>query len=117
MVIYYFTHHNLVYFLLIPIFLILGFGFCTKAEKKLERKDSPKIVIDEVAGMLLCFLFLPFSLQTLILGFFIFRLLDAVKPYPANKLQRLSGAPGIMGDDIVAAFYTNLILQVVTRLT
>jgi len=49
------------------------------------------------------------------MAFFLFRLLDTMKPYPANKIQHLHGSLGIMGDDLIAALYTNIILQVVLR--
>ncbi|MCM8789576.1 MAG: phosphatidylglycerophosphatase A, partial [Candidatus Omnitrophica bacterium] len=81
-----------------------------------EKKDAKNIVIDETSGMMLSLLFLPYQSKILILGFFIFRLLDTLKPYPAGRIQNIKGSIGVMGDDIVAAVYTNIILQAVTRL-
>ena len=74
------------------------------------------MVIDEVCGMLISLLFLPqYDLQVLLLAFVIFRGLDTVKIFPAGKIQDMHGGVGIMGDDLVAAAYTNAILQVVLR--
>ena len=77
-------------------------------------------MIDEINGMLISFLGLSAAgagiaadKLTLIAGFVIFRILDAIKPYPANRLQRRWGSLGIMGDDIVAGIYTNLILRLI----
>jgi phosphatidylglycerophosphatase A len=94
---------------------LLGFLVSGEAEKAFGRKDPPCIVIDEVAGMLLSLIFLPYDLRLVIAGFIIFRLLDALKPYPIGSLQRLKGGIGVMGDDLIAAVYTNLILQVVAK--
>lgn len=93
----------------------VGFLLAGRAEKIFQEKDSKKIVIDEVAGLLLAFWGLRLDLTLLVTGFFIFRILDAVKVYPANKLERIAGSCGIMGDDLVAGIYTNIVLQIVTR--
>jgi len=104
------------YAFLILFFLWLGFLLSGKAEIALKRKDSPAIIIDEIAGILLSFLFVPYNFKLIIIGFFLFRILDTLKPYPAGRVQDMHGSAGIMGDDIIAALYTNIILQVVSRI-
>jgi phosphatidylglycerophosphatase A len=52
---------------------------------------------------------------SVILGFFLFRIFDILKPPPAKRMEKLTGSMGIMFDDIIAAIYTNLILQVIFR--
>lgn len=100
----------------ICLFLSLGFWLSGYTEKIYGRKDPQFVVIDEVAGMLLSLLFVPYSPWAVIIGFALFRILDTLKPYPAGALQRLHGSAGIMVDDIIAGIYANLILQVVFRL-
>lgn len=95
---------------------LLGFIFSGRAEKIFARKDPRYIVIDEVVGMLLSLLFIPYSLKNVVIAFFLFRLMDTLKPYPASGLQRIKGSAGIMVDDIVAGFYANIILQAVLKL-
>ena len=97
------------------VFIILGFCFSGKAEKLFNSKDPKYIVIDEVAGMFLVFLFVPLDFSLLLIGFLLFRVLDTVKPFPAGRLQNLPGSTGIMLDDIVAGIYANLILQLLSR--
>ncbi|MDD5166552.1 MAG: phosphatidylglycerophosphatase A [Candidatus Omnitrophica bacterium] len=97
------------------LILILGFLVAGRAEKLFNRKDPSCIVIDEVAGMLLGLLFIPYDIKLVIIAFIIFRILDTLKPYPADCLQKLRGSLGIMSDDIIAGLYTNIILQVVWR--
>lgn len=100
--------------------IILGFLFAGSAAKAFKRRDPPQIVIDEINGILISFFALPIAQAgagvdkpMLIAGFIIFRILDAIKPYPANLLQRRHGSLGIMGDDIIAGIYTNLILRII----
>ena len=104
------------YTILLVVVSALGFLVCGVAEKIFQEKDSSKIVIDEVAGLLLAFWALPYlSLTLIIIGFFLFRALDAFKVYPANKLEEIPGSVGIMGDDLVAGLYTNIVLQIASR--
>ncbi len=110
-------------YLLIPVsclIIISGFLLAGKTAEVFKRRDPPQIVIDEISGMLISFFALPayaavepFDKLTLIAGFVIFRILDAVKPYPADRFHRLGGSLGIMGDDIVAGIYTNIVLRAV----
>lgn len=106
---------NFTYVLFTLGFIILGFLISGKAEKIFNKKDARCIVIDEITGMLLSLIFMPYDLRLMIFAFIIFRLLDALKPYPAARLQNLSGSLGIMCDDIIAGLYTNIALQVVLR--
>jgi phosphatidylglycerophosphatase A len=98
------------------LLIILGFLFSGEAEKLFQKKDARCIVIDEISGILLSLLFIPYSLKIVIIAFFLFRVLDALKPFPAGRLQDLRGSAGVMTDDIVAGLYTSLILQAVVRL-
>ncbi|MFA4889464.1 MAG: phosphatidylglycerophosphatase A [Candidatus Omnitrophota bacterium] len=105
-----------VYIIFTALAVALGFFTSGAAEKLLRKKDPSCIVIDEVAGMLLALLFLPADIKVVITAFVFFRVLDSLKPYPACQLQGLRGSLGIMSDDITAAMYTNIILQVALRL-
>lgn len=104
------------YSLIFLVITTLGFLVAGKAEKIFQEKDSNKIVIDEVSGMLLAFWGLRPDSALMIIGFFIFRGLDAFKAYPAHKIEKIGASLGIMGDDLLAGAYTNVVLQVVTRL-
>ena len=105
------------YIILTSLLIISGFAVSAKAERIFNKKDAKYIVIDEVSGMLLALLFIPADLKVVIIGFFLFRILDTFKPYPAYIIQEFKGSLGVMGDDIAAGLYTNIILQVVVRLT
>jgi phosphatidylglycerophosphatase A len=75
--------------------------------------DPREVIIDECAGQLVTFLFIPLSLKTLILGFFLFRFFDIVKPYPIHNFEALDGGLGITMDDVAAGVFSNVTLIVI----
>lgn len=91
----------------------VGIWAAGRADALLRSKDSPTIVIDEIAGYLVSLAFLPFAWWTVGSAFILFRFFDILKPWPLHGLQRLPGGPGVMADDIGAGIYTNVILQAV----
>ena len=91
--------------------ILLGVWVSKKCEKILGKKDHPSIVIDEIAGFLVCMIGIPFSPIFLILGFVLFRLFDIVKPFHIDKLQNLPGGWGIVTDDLAAGLLANLFLR------
>jgi len=109
-------HQHLVWYLLILAGVIyLGYTTGGQMEKICHQKDPGCIVIDEVAGVLIAYFLLPCTWPIFITTFFLFRAFDMFKIYPANKLEGLGGASGIMMDDMIAGVYTNLIMQVAVR--
>lgn len=117
LLVYFLVKNNEVLYGFSIIFLfMLGMIFAGDAEKVYKRKDARMIVIDEACGMLLALFCVPFSALSVVLGFFLFRILDILKPPPARQLEKLSGSMGVMFDDIVAAIYTNLLLQLIFRI-
>ncbi len=116
--VYFLVKSNLLaYILILIVLLVLGFLASGQMEKLMGKKDPPCVVIDEVCGMLLGLLFVPYDIKLVIIAFLIFRILDTLKPFPVGRLERLKGSLGIMTDDLVAGFYTNIILQAVVILT
>jgi phosphatidylglycerophosphatase A len=71
---------------------------------------------DEVVAMLLVLMFTPEHWAWWGLAFVAFRFFDVVKPPPIRYVDRkVKGGLGVMSDDIVAAFYTLLVLAVVKQ--
>jgi phosphatidylglycerophosphatase A len=95
----------------IGLVVLAGVWAATGAERRLGGHDPGPVVIDEVAGMLVTLAFLPFSWTLALVGFFLFRLFDVFKPYPAGRLERLPAGWGVMADDLMAAVYANLLLR------
>lgn len=93
-------------------FIIAGIVSSGRAEELFRQKDPRHIVIDEFAGYMAALLFLPLSLGYIIAAFVLFRFFDILKPPPLRRLEDVfNGGFGIMADDIGAAVYTNLGLQ------
>lgn len=105
-----------VYIFSIIFTFALGILFSSEAERIYKRKDAEMIVIDEACGMMLSLFLVPYSLWIIILGFILFRVFDILKPPPAKAIEKFSGSFGVMFDDIIAAIYTNAILQIVSRI-
>ena len=89
---------------------VIGTWAAHVAEAAVGDKDPGVIVIDEVAGMTLSVLVLPLTVPVLLAGFVLFRIFDVVKPFPAGRLQALTGGVGVMIDDLVTGLYALLIL-------
>ncbi len=86
---------------LILFLFFLGILFTERAEVLLKKKDHPMIVIDEVVGSLFA-LFFARTLLEFVLGFFLFRFFDILKPFPLKKLEALKGGFGVMMDDVAS---------------
>jgi phosphatidylglycerophosphatase A len=97
------------------IALALGLGpwICGRASQGLGVHDHGGIVWDEIAAFLLVLPFAPPTPAGYALAFVLFRLFDIWKPFPIGWLdRRVDGGLGIMLDDVVAAGYTWVFLEV-----
>jgi len=83
------------------------------AERHFGRTDPGQVVVDEVMGMLITLWLNPVGWGGALAGFFLFRVFDVIKPYPADRLEQLHGGVGVMADDAMAAVYANLALRLV----
>ena len=88
----------------------------TVAERHFGRIDPGEVVIDEVMGMLITLFMNPVGWLGTSIAFVLFRIFDVVKPFPARRLERLSGGIGVMADDAMAAIYANLTLRALLAL-
>jgi phosphatidylglycerophosphatase A len=96
---------------LILVLFAAGVWAGTTAERYFGGIDPGPVVIDEVVGMLITLAFVPVGWTGALAGFFLFRLFDVVKPWPARALERLHGGLGVMADDAMAAVYANASLR------
>jgi phosphatidylglycerophosphatase A len=95
---------------ILAVFL-LGAWSGSVAERHFGGTDPSHVVLDEVLGMWITLLFNPVGWQGAAIAFFLFRLFDVIKPYPANRLEALHGGFGVMADDAMAAIYANMSLR------
>ncbi len=105
-----------IYVLITAVIFAVGVWSAGRAEVIYGEKDCGKIVIDEIAGMLVTLYLVPFDWRWLLGGFLLFRLFDIVKPFPARRIdQRVKGGWGVMLDDFAAGIYANIGLQILVR--
>jgi len=97
---------------LISLFILIGVPIGDKFEA-LYGKDPKECTIDEVVGMWITLLFLPKKIWWIVLAFLIWRAMDIVKPFPARKLENIKGGWGIMLDDVMAAIYSFISIQLI----
>ncbi len=99
---------------------------CAPAVIALSGKTDPReVVVDEVAGQAVTYLPVRFFLAGVLsssqilgitlLGFFLFRFFDIVKPWPIRKLEALPKGWGILADDLLAGVYSAIVLAVYVR--
>lgn len=85
--------------------------------KRSGNPDPSEVVIDEVAAMWLVLAAAPPHWMGWLMAFAAFRFFDVLKPWPVNLADRkLKGGFGIMFDDIIAAIYAILALQILNFL-
>jgi phosphatidylglycerophosphatase A len=91
---------------------IIGLVVVHKTLHYLNRFDDPsEIVIDEVVGCMITFIGIAWSVESVLLGFILFRFLDIFKLAGIYYVQQLEDEWGIMLDDVLAGIFSNLILR------
>ncbi len=102
------------YIAVVAALFVAGIYLCAETARALEVHDHPAIVWDEIVGYLATMLLAPSGWVWVILGFLLFRLFDIVKPWPVSWADRhLEGGAGIMLDDLIAAVYGWILLQII----
>ena len=97
---------------LISLFSIIGIYTGNKFEK-IYGKDPAQCTIDEMVGMWITLLFIPKYIWYILIAFIIWRILDIIKPFPANIVEKIKGGWGIMLDDIVAGIYSLILVHII----
>lgn len=105
--------------LLTPILIALllaGVWASGQANVYFREVDSGHIVIDEVVGLGITLLGIPINFYWLIIGFLVFRVLDILKPSPADYFNdKVKNGWGVMMDDVIAGIYGNLLLRLMMK--
>jgi phosphatidylglycerophosphatase A len=94
----------------------LSIAVSSRPKEVFHQEDPKQVIIDECAGQLVTFFFLPLTLNTLLLGFLLFRFFDIVKPFPIYKMEELDGGIGITMDDVVAGVLANVSLMGILKM-
>ncbi len=99
------------YLLLFILLFILGLLTSDVYSRIVKQEDPRSVVIDEAAGQLLALFLLDPRWTLCLASFLLFRLFDIVKPFPIKSVETFPRGFGIMLDDIVAALYAGILLN------
>ena len=113
---------SVIFFLLLFFY---SFYAVKDSEGEFKNKDPRQIVIDEVLGQAMPLIFLLYlnqnnqlSLQIEIyyfLSFLSFRFFDIIKPFPVSYFDKnFKNYFGIIMDDIMAGFYSMLVIYLIS---
>ena len=65
-------------------------------------------------GFLITMLWVPKTAILIVIGFFLFRFFDILKPFPIRRLEKkLKGGYGVVLDDVMAGIYANIVLRLI----
>lgn len=109
--------------------IAIGIPAATIAARESGRKDPGFVVIDEVAGVWITLLAIPFAqlisgafstrasldLAHILAGLLLFRLFDITKPFPVRNLEKLPDGTGIVFDDVAAGLYAGTVLLLLSH--
>lgn len=103
---------------IILLFFLIGLVVATLEEREMDKKDPGSVVIDEVVGMWILLiltgcLHLRGNILKTAVAFIMFRAFDVAKIPPMRSVEKLRGGLGIMLDDIVAAIYSAIVVNLV----
>jgi phosphatidylglycerophosphatase A len=94
------------------LLFIYGLIVSSKFEK-VYGKDPSQCTVDEVVGTWIALIALPKTIFIALTSFLVWRALDIIKPFPARTSEKLPGGFGIMIDDVIAGFYSLIIVHLI----
>lgn len=97
--------------ILLLIFVLIAGVWSAAIVEKIWGKDSYRVVIDEVAGMMIALLFIPGRVKYALVALALFRFFDILKPLGIRRLEKLPSGWGVMADDVLSGVYSLAILQ------
>ena len=90
---------------------LIGIPAATRVARALGREDPSQVVIDEVAGQMIAFVYVPLNWHNVLAALILFRVFDITKPFPIRRLEHLPEGTGIMLDDVGAGLYALAVMQ------
>jgi phosphatidylglycerophosphatase A len=84
--------------LLILFLTVIGIIAAGRYAEKVSAETGGGIIVDEAVGLLAALWGMERDFA--VVGFFLYRIVDIVKPFPARRIEKLSRGLGVMADDI-----------------
>lgn len=98
----------------ISILFLLGIYVCEVTGKALGVSDHSAIVWDEIVAIMLVLTTIAPNWYLWLMAFLLFRLFDIWKPFPIRQFDaKLKHGFGVMFDDLLAALYTIISMQLI----
>jgi phosphatidylglycerophosphatase A len=105
-----------VYLLITFAMILAGIYVCGVTNRDFGTEDHPACAWDEMASFPLVMFIVPLTFWHVVIAVVLFRFFDILKPWPIRWLDRhIHGGLGVMLDDVVAAIFSWLIMQIVIR--
>jgi phosphatidylglycerophosphatase A len=102
---------------LIAAMFAAGIWACGRTGRALGVADHGGMVWDEIVAFMLVLFFTPDNLYWQAFAFLLFRLFDILKPPPIAYYDRtFKSGFGVMLDDLIAAFYTLVLLALASTI-
>jgi phosphatidylglycerophosphatase A len=102
---------------LIAAMFAAGIWACGRTGRALGVADHGGMVWDEIVAFMLVLFFTPDNLYWQAFAFLLFRLFDILKPPPIAYYDRtFKSGFGVMLDDLIAAFYTLVLLALASAI-
>jgi len=96
---------------------IVGIWICDKTGRDLGVSDHGGIVWDEIVAFAMVLAFAMPTISEFIAAFLLFRLFDIWKPFPIRYFDKnVKGGFGVMLDDLLAAVFAIVVLELGTWL-
>lgn len=99
------------YLLVFALLFLLGVYASHRYSVSLKKEDPRSAVIDEAAGQLLALFLINPSWILCAASFVLFRFFDIIKPFPIKQVEDFPKGFGIMLDDVVAALFAGILLN------
>jgi phosphatidylglycerophosphatase A len=117
LIIYFIPGFEKLWIIIPSIILLSTYGvFVAYKFEKTYGKDPAECTVDEVVGTWIALIALPKTMMIAVTSFFIWRILDIIKPFPARTSENLPGGWGIMTDDVISGIYTLIIVHLIVYL-
>ncbi len=98
---------------IITALFVAGIYFCEQTGRALGVSDHGSIVWDEIVAIMLVLTVTPCHWQWWLVAFVLFRLFDIWKPAPIRQCDaKVKGGLGVMLDDLLAAVYAIICLEI-----
>ena len=95
---------------LIVLIVFIGIVSYQLIEEGLSDKDPNYIVLDELVGMWIALILVPYRFDYFLMAFILFRYFDILKPSFIYRSQKLNGSLSVFVDDIISGVFTFLIM-------